>query len=106
MGGDTGTKVTEEQLAQFEVGKTTEAEIIARIGKPSHISISPDGNRHWLYMGMTWGINSSLLPTRTKLENTQATLVISKEGVLVDMVGTETRDESTWSDTFRPYNAE
>lgn len=48
----TGTKVTEDQITQFQKGKTTEAEIIAKLGKPNTTGLNSDGLRvdNYTYM--------------------------------------------------------
>jgi len=45
-----GTKVTEQQAAQFEKGKSTEAEVIAKLGPPTSSSRGPDGAKADVYM--------------------------------------------------------
>ena len=40
-----GTKVTEEQQAQFKVGISTEAEVIAKLGPPDYVNKLPDGTK-------------------------------------------------------------
>lgn len=40
-----GTKVTEEQQAQFKVHVTTEAEVIAKLGPPNNVNKMPDGTK-------------------------------------------------------------
>ncbi len=40
-----GTKVTEQQAGQFEKGKSTEAEVIARLGTPTSTTRMADGSR-------------------------------------------------------------
>jgi outer membrane protein assembly factor BamE (lipoprotein component of BamABCDE complex) len=39
-----GTKVTEQQAGQFEKGKSTEADVIARLGPPSTVIRQSDGS--------------------------------------------------------------
>ncbi|MFD2234830.1 hypothetical protein [Phaeospirillum tilakii] len=44
-----GVQVKEEQLAQFEPGKTTVQDVVASIGKPSNQMLLPDGSRVLVY---------------------------------------------------------
>ena len=46
-----GTKVSEEQLMQFQRGKTTYAEVVHALGKPTHATLAMDGTRqvHYIY---------------------------------------------------------
>lgn len=45
-----GTKVTSEQIAAFEIGKTTEAQVIAALGKPNSVTVLSDGSRTDVYL--------------------------------------------------------
>jgi outer membrane protein assembly factor BamE (lipoprotein component of BamABCDE complex) len=45
-----GTKVTEQQADQFEKGKSTEADVIAKLGAPTSSSRAADGARADVYM--------------------------------------------------------
>ena len=45
-----GTKVTTEQIAAFEVGKTTEEQVIAALGKPNSVTVLPDGSHTDVYL--------------------------------------------------------
>ena len=45
-----GTKVTQQQLTQFQVGKTTEGEVIAALGSPNSVSVLPDGSKTDVYL--------------------------------------------------------
>jgi hypothetical protein len=48
--GSSGTKVTDDQAAQFQKGKATEAEVIARFGKPDMMQHNPDGTKTDVYV--------------------------------------------------------
>lgn len=54
-----GTKVTQEQISAFEVGKTTEAEVIARLGAPNGTSIATDGSKSDVYMHISAHANGA-----------------------------------------------
>jgi len=45
-----GTKVTQVLPTAFEVGKTTEAQVIAAFGAPNQTAALPDGTRLDIYM--------------------------------------------------------
>jgi hypothetical protein len=45
-----GTKVTHDQIAAFEVGKTTEAQVIAAFGTPTSVSFLQDGTKSDVYL--------------------------------------------------------
>jgi hypothetical protein len=44
-----GVQVKEEQLAQFEVGKATTADVVTALGQPNQNILMPDGSRMLLY---------------------------------------------------------
>lgn len=44
-----GVQVKEEQLSQFERGKTTTQEVLSALGPPSHSTLMPNGNRIFIY---------------------------------------------------------
>ncbi len=45
-----GTKVTQQQISAFEVGKTTEAQVIAALGPPNGTATATDGTKSDVYM--------------------------------------------------------
>jgi hypothetical protein len=46
----TGTRVDEGQLLQFERGRTTYFEVVARLGKPNSSALAADGSRQIAYV--------------------------------------------------------
>ncbi len=44
-----GVQVKEEQLAQFEVGKATAADVVTALGQPNRNILMPDGSRMLIY---------------------------------------------------------
>ncbi len=48
-GAQSGTKVEQSQVQQFEVGKTTYDEVVVTLGPPTSSSISSDGTRTAVY---------------------------------------------------------
>jgi len=44
-----GVQVKEEQLSQFEVGKTTVQDVVTSLGNPSHQMRMPDGSIYLIY---------------------------------------------------------
>jgi outer membrane protein assembly factor BamE (lipoprotein component of BamABCDE complex) len=47
-----GTKVDQDKLAQFQKGKTTYAEVIQQLGKPTQSTLNADGSRRIMYTYM------------------------------------------------------
>jgi hypothetical protein len=54
-----GTKVTAEQVTAFEVGKTSEAQVIAALGKPNGVSVLADGSKVDVYMHVSAHANGA-----------------------------------------------
>jgi outer membrane protein assembly factor BamE (lipoprotein component of BamABCDE complex) len=54
-----GTKVTQQQLTQFQVGKTTEAEVIAAFGAPTSSSVATDGSKTDVYQHISAHANAA-----------------------------------------------
>lgn len=54
-----GTKVSQQQLTQFEVGKTTEAQVIAALGEPTSRSVSTDGTKTDVYQHISAHANAA-----------------------------------------------
>ena len=44
-----GTKVEQDKLAQFQQGKTTYAEVVQQLGKPTQSILNSDGSRTIVY---------------------------------------------------------
>jgi outer membrane protein assembly factor BamE (lipoprotein component of BamABCDE complex) len=44
-----GTKVSGAQLSEFQNGKTTEAQVIAALGKPDSVTINSEGTKTLVY---------------------------------------------------------
>ena len=104
-GFDHGTKVTQEQLLQLKIRETTESEIVALLGRPDFVSIGENDTRQWMYHNISSRMKGNPLllywDGKNKTERTQVTLVLNKDGVLVDIVGTETKEERQNIDVFR-----
>jgi outer membrane protein assembly factor BamE (lipoprotein component of BamABCDE complex) len=84
-----GTKVTQEQAAAFEVGKTTEAQIIAALGAPNQSSTLSDGTRLDIYMHISAHANAAsyipvvgLVAGGAKGTNDTATFTFTPDRVL------------------------
>lgn len=54
-----GTKVTQAQISAFQVGKTTEADVIAALGVPNSASAQPDGSKIDVYAHMSAHANAA-----------------------------------------------
>lgn len=54
-----GTKVTQAQISAFQVGNTTEAEVISAFGPPNSASVLSDGSRIDVYVHMSAHANAA-----------------------------------------------
>ena len=54
-----GTKVTRAQIAAFQIGKTTEAEVVAAPGSPNSASVLSDGSKIDVYVHMSAHANAA-----------------------------------------------
>jgi hypothetical protein len=54
-----GTKVTEQQAAQFTPGKTTQADVIAALGQPNQNMRNADGSSTITYFHMATAVNAA-----------------------------------------------
>lgn len=84
-----GTKVTQQQAAAFEVGKTTEAQVVAALGAPNQTSTLSDGTRLDIYMHIDAHANAAsyipvvgLFAGGAKGTNDMATFTFTSAGVL------------------------
>jgi hypothetical protein len=50
--------VTAEQASAFQVGVTTEADVIAKLGDPNSVATSPDGSKTDTYMHVASSANA------------------------------------------------
>ena len=86
----TGTKVAPDQLTQFERGKTTYADVVAALGKPTSMALAADGSRHLIYTytqnQMKWETFVPIVAMFSQgatAETTTVTLDFAPTGVLV-----------------------
>jgi outer membrane protein assembly factor BamE (lipoprotein component of BamABCDE complex) len=84
-----GTKVTQEQAAAFEVGKTTEAQVRAALGAPNQTSRISDGTRLDIYTHISAHANAAsyipivgLFAGGATGTNDTATFTFTPDGVL------------------------
>lgn len=54
-----GTKVTPAQMSAFQIGRTTEAEVISQLGAPNATSIGIDGSKCDVYMHVSAHANGA-----------------------------------------------
>jgi hypothetical protein len=98
----TGKKITEEQMAKFQVGKTTKSEIIQELGKPNVNSESPaDDGRKIMYTRQKSDVdNTCYIPYINMLmcggsaKSKNTTFHLNGNGVLEDITETTTRGET------------
>lgn len=88
-----GTKLTEQQIAQLEIGKTTYDEALAILGEPTEVDLDSDGNRILVYEHLkakTKGVNFipivGLFAGGADTERDITKLYFDKNGVLKDMI--------------------
>ena len=85
-----GTKVTPEQVAQFEQGKTTLAEVVAKLGPPNSTTTLGNGQTILVYVHISSSANAAtyvpvvglLAGGATGTSNT-ATFTFDSRGILV-----------------------
>ena len=89
----TGTKLTEQQIAQLEIGKTTYDQAIEILGEPTDVDLDSDGNRILVYehtKAKAKGVNFipvvGLFAGGTNTERDITKLYFGKDGVLKDMI--------------------
>ena len=85
-----GTKVTTADMASFAPGRSTEGEVVGRLGEPNSTSIGPDGTKTDIYIYAQASANAAsyipvvgLLAGGTTSHTTTATFVFDRQGVLV-----------------------
>jgi len=91
-----GTKVDQAMVAQFEKGKTTHAEVIQQLGKPTQSTMNSDGTRTVMYTYMQSQINAAnfipvvgMFVRGSESENTTVTLNFDKNSLLTDYTASE-----------------
>lgn len=84
-----GTKVTQAQVSAYQVGKTTEAEVIAALGAPNSASVLSDGSRIDVYMHTSAHANAAsyvpivgLFAGGAKGDSETAVFTFSPNGIL------------------------
>jgi outer membrane protein assembly factor BamE (lipoprotein component of BamABCDE complex) len=84
-----GTKVDQESLAKFEIGKTTYAQVVQQLGKPTHATMSSDGTRTAMYTYTQSQANAAsfipfvgLFARGAQTENTSVTLMFDTRSIL------------------------
>jgi outer membrane protein assembly factor BamE (lipoprotein component of BamABCDE complex) len=91
-----GTKVDQEQVAQFVKGKTTYAEVIQELGKPTYSTVNSDGTRMLMYSYSQRQMNAAnfipyvgMFTGGMQSENTNVMLSFDKNSVLTDYTASE-----------------
>jgi len=91
-----GTKVTQETVSRFVIGKTTYAEVVQQLGKPNQSTLNSDGVRTIVYTyaqsqasGVSYIPYINLFVRGTESENTTVTLNFDKNSVLTDYTAIE-----------------
>lgn len=91
-----GTKVDQDKLSQFQKGKTTYAEVIEKLGKPTQNTINSDGTRTIMYMYAQAQANAAnFIPLvgsflgGAESENTTVTLTFDKRNILTSYTASE-----------------
>jgi hypothetical protein len=91
-----GTKVDQEQLSHFVKGKTTYAEVLQALGKPTHSIVNAGGGRTLVYGHAATKTNAlSYIPIfgafigGFQSKNTAVTFFFGKDSVLTDYTVSE-----------------
>lgn len=91
-----GTKVDQEKLSQFVKGKTTYAEVVQQLGKPTQNTINSDGTRMIMYMyAQSQAKAENFIPFVGGLlggattENTTVTLNFDRRNILTGYTASE-----------------
>jgi outer membrane protein assembly factor BamE (lipoprotein component of BamABCDE complex) len=91
-----GKKVDQEKVSQFVKGKTTYAEVVQELGKPTQSTIHSDGTRTALYTYVqSQAKAASFIPIvgafmgGADVESTTTTLSFDKKSVLTSYTATE-----------------
>ncbi len=84
-----GTKVTAADMASFTVGRSTEADVIGRLGEPNSTATAADGTRTDIYVYAQAAANAAsfipvvgLLAGGATSHTTTASFVFDQRGVL------------------------
>ena len=91
-----GNKVDQDKVSKFEKGKTTYAEVIQQLGKPTQSTINSDGTRTAIYTYMQSQANAvnfipfvGIFAGGGTMENTTVMLRFDKNSHLIDYSATE-----------------
>jgi outer membrane protein assembly factor BamE (lipoprotein component of BamABCDE complex) len=91
-----GKKVDQETVSKFETGKTTYAQVVQQLGKPTQSTINSDGTRMAIYTYMQSQANAAnFIPFvgafmgGAQSENTTVTLNFDKNSVLTSYTSSE-----------------
>jgi outer membrane protein assembly factor BamE (lipoprotein component of BamABCDE complex) len=91
-----GTKVDQDKLARFEKGKTTYAEVVQQLGKPTQSTLNSDGTRTVVYTYMqSQAKAANFIPIvgaftgGADTENTSVMLNFDKDSVLTNYSATQ-----------------
>ncbi len=91
-----GTKVDQEKLSQFVKGKTTYAEVVQELGKPTQNTINSDGTRTIAYVyAQSQAKAENFIPFvggflgGATSENTTVTLNFDKKNLLINYTASE-----------------
>lgn len=86
-----GTKVSPEQMSGFQVGKTTEAQVIAALGVPNSSATASDGSKSDVYIHVKAHANAvnyipvvGLLAGGAKSESDTVVFAFNRDGVLTE----------------------
>jgi outer membrane protein assembly factor BamE (lipoprotein component of BamABCDE complex) len=94
----TGRKVTQEQVSQFQKGKTTYQQVISSLGAPTNSTLLSDGSRAISYSyAQSQASAASFIPYvgglvgGSETEHTSVYMTFDKNGVLTDYTATSGR---------------
>jgi len=97
----TGKKVTQEQVSQFQKGKTTYQEVITRLGTPTNSTLHSNGSRSISYSyAQSQASAASFIPYiggllgGSESEHTSVYMTFDQNGVLTDYAATSGRSST------------
>ncbi|MDG3442453.1 outer membrane protein assembly factor BamE domain-containing protein [Nitrospirillum amazonense] len=96
-----GTKVSDEQVASLEKGKTTYDQVVAKLGKPQAVTTMSNGGKIAVYMFSKGSANAaSYIPIAGAFvggasgDSRSVTMTFNAAGTLVDYTTAESHVES------------
>jgi len=103
LGGcaSSGTMVSHDASSKIEIGKTTEAQVLADLGRPNYVSERSDGTRILTYTGGKYSTKAStfvpvvgLFAGGANVSSSVVVVTIGKDGIVKDITRTDYSSET------------